>query len=180
MASPLIGYAAAKRTFELGKPRRCMRFCFLWQFPHFYAIAWMYRDDYGRAGIRMLPVVEPSNVSTARRIVWMSVALIQISVLPKYLAMAGNIFLFGALALGLYFVSAGRARRRATGRRRGPARFCWPALFTLPLLYGLLVFDGSPVLTCAKARAWRAWRWPLSVWCFCRRARVNRRCLRLG
>src|SRR4029079_13994818 len=72
---------------------------FLWQFPHFYAIAWMYREDYARAGIRMLPVVEPTVDSTSRRIVWFSIALIPMSLAPKFFDMAGNFYLFGASVL---------------------------------------------------------------------------------
>ena len=138
---PLIGYAAASGLLNW-EAAALYAILFLWQFPHFYAIAWMYRDDYARAGIRMLPVVEPSNVSTARRIVWMSLALIPISLLPKYLAMAGNIYLFGALALGLYFLYAGT--RAALDRTPVRARqVLLASIVYLPLLYGLLVFDGT-------------------------------------
>ena len=80
---PLIGYAAASGllNYEAGILYAIL---FLWQFPHFYAIAWMYREDYARAGIRMLPVVEPTVDSTARRIVWFSMALIPMSLAPKF------------------------------------------------------------------------------------------------
>src|ERR1700674_1366927 len=103
---PLIGYAATSGllNWEAGVLYAIL---FLWQFPHFYAIAWMYRDDYAKAGILMLPVVEQSKESTARRIVLFSLVLIPISLLPKYFAMAGNFYLFGALALGLMFLWAG-------------------------------------------------------------------------
>src|SRR5581483_6250214 len=100
---PLIGYAAAANLLDA--PAWILyAILFLWQFPHFYAIAWMYREDYQRAGIRMLPVVEPDGESTARRIWMFSLALIPISLLPKFTDMAGNVYLFGALALGLYFL----------------------------------------------------------------------------
>src|SRR5579862_2421171 len=100
---PLIGYAAASGllNWEAGVLYAIL---FLWQFPHFYAIAWMYRDDYAQAGIRMLPVVEPSNESTARRMLLFSLALVPFSLLPTYLNMAGNFYLAGALAVGLYFL----------------------------------------------------------------------------
>jgi protoheme IX farnesyltransferase len=103
---PLIGYAAASGhlNWEAGILYAIL---FLWQFPHFYAIAWMYREDYARAGIRMLPVVEPSGDSTSRRIVLFSLVLIPISLLPKFAAMAGNVYLIGALALGSLFLYAG-------------------------------------------------------------------------
>jgi len=97
---------SGQRHVELGRVDPvCI--LFFWQFPHFYAIAWMYREDYERAGIRMLPVVEPDGESTARRILLYSLILIPISLVPKFLSMAGNLYLAGALVLGLLFLYAG-------------------------------------------------------------------------
>ena len=136
---PLIGYAAAAGALS-GQAWILYAILFLWQFPHFYAIAWMYREDYARAGIRMLPVVEPDGESTARRIWMFSLALIPISLLPKLTDMAGNVYLFGALALGLYFLYAGV--RATMDRTRPRARqVLLASVVYLPLLYGLLVFD---------------------------------------
>jgi len=136
---PLIGYAAASGTLTW-EAWVLFAILFLWQFPHFYAIAWMYREDYERAGIRMLPVVEPDGESTARRIVLFSLLLIPISLIPKYLSMAGNIYLFGALALGLLFLYAGV--RISFDRTRQEARHVLLAsVVYLPVLYGLLLFD---------------------------------------
>ncbi len=136
---PLIGYAAAagKLTWEAWA---LFAILFLWQFPHFYAIAWMYREDYERAGIRMLPVVEPDGQSTARRIVLFSLVLIPISLLPKYLLMAGNVYLFGALALGLLFLYAG-VRISFDRTRQEARRVLLASVVYLPVLYGLLLFD---------------------------------------
>jgi heme o synthase len=78
---PLIGYAAAANRLTT-EAWVLYAILFIWQFPHFYAIAWMYRDDYARAGIQMLPVVEPGGESTARQILLYSLLLIPISVLP--------------------------------------------------------------------------------------------------
>jgi len=136
---PLIGYAAAAGALN-GPAWILYAILFLWQFPHFYAIAWMYREDYERAGIRMLPVVEPDGESTARRIWMFSLLLIPISLLPRYMDMAGNVYLFGALALGLYFLYAGA--RAAFDRTRLRARkVLLASVVYLPVLYGLLVFD---------------------------------------
>ena len=137
---PLIGYAASTGllNWEAGILYAIL---FMWQFPHFYAIAWMYREDYARAGIRMLPVVEPSGDSTARRILISSLALIPISLLPKFAAMAGNFYLFGALALGLVFVYAG-IRVFADFTRLRARQVLLASVVYLPLLYGLLVLDG--------------------------------------
>src|SRR5271168_3819555 len=103
---PLIGFAAAAGTLT-AEAWILYAILFLWQFPHFYAIAWMYREDYAKAGIRMLPVVEPDGESTARRILFFSLLLIPVSLLPKFMGDAGNFYLAGALALGLYFLYAG-------------------------------------------------------------------------
>jgi protoheme IX farnesyltransferase len=113
---------------------------FLWQFPHFYSIAWMYKDDYARAGIRMLPVVEPDGRSTARQIVLYGIALIPVSLIPGLLGMAGSIYLIGALLLGLWFLYAGVrvARELTTARARG---VLLTSVLYLPLIYGLLLLD---------------------------------------
>ena len=138
---PLIGYAGATGllNWDAGILYAIL---FMWQFPHFYAIAWMYREDYARAGILMLPVVEPEGDSTARRIVLSSLALIPISLLPKFAAMAGNLYLFGALALGLVFLYAG-ARVAFDCTRLRARQVLLASVVYLPLLYGLLVLDGS-------------------------------------
>ncbi len=113
---------------------------FLWQFPHFYAIAWMYREDYSRAGIRMLPVVEPDGTSTARQIVLYSIALIPISLLPKWMGMTGSIYLIGALVLGLCFLYSGV--RVSLDRTKLRARkVLLTSVVYLPVLYLLMVLD---------------------------------------
>jgi heme o synthase len=136
---PLIGYAAASGTLTW-QAWILFAILFLWQFPHFYAIAWMYREDYERAGIRMLPVVEPDGESTARRILWFSLVLIPISLVPKFLSMAGNVYLFGALALGLLFLYAG-VRVSFDRTRQQARRVLLASVVYLPVLYGLMVFD---------------------------------------
>ena len=138
---PLIGYAAAsgRLNFEAGILYAIL---FLWQFPHFYAIAWMYREDYARAGIRMLPVVEPSGDSTARRILGFSLALVPMSLAPSFFSMAGNAYLFGALILGVLVLYAGfRAASQCTILRARQVLLA--SVVYLPLLYGLLVLDGK-------------------------------------
>src|SRR3954452_25086762 len=97
---PMIGFAAAAGTIT---PESGVLFAilFLWQFPHFYAIAWMYKEDYSRAGIQMLPVVEPDGESTARQMLFTAVLLIPVSLLPTYFSMTGWVYTLGALVLGL-------------------------------------------------------------------------------
>jgi heme o synthase len=136
---PMIGFAAASGTLTT-QAWVLFAILFLWQFPHFYAIAWMYRDDYARAGIRMLPVVEPDGHSTARQIVLFASLLIPVSLAPGLLGMSGKIYLLGALALGIWFLYSGVrvAAERSILRARGVLLV---SVFYLPLLYGLMLLD---------------------------------------
>jgi heme o synthase len=136
---PLIGFAAASGTLTWDA-WVLFAILFLWQFPHFYAIAWMYKEDYARAGIRMLPVVEPDGKSTARRILLYSIALIPISLMPKFFAMAGNVYLYGAIALGLAFLYYG-LRTRWDRTRQQARRVLLASVVYLPLLFSLMLFD---------------------------------------
>ena len=140
---PLIGYAAAAGGLTV-EAWILAAILFLWQFPHFYAIAWMYKEDYAQAGIRMLPVVEPDCRSTARQMVLYGIALIPVSLLPVAFRMSGNIYLAGALALGLWFLYSGVrvAVERSVTRARG---VLMASVLYLPLIYGLMLF-GRPGL----------------------------------
>ena len=81
---------------------------FLWQLPHFLAIAWIYREDYARAGFPMLPVIEPDGRSTARQAVIYALALLPVSLAPTLVGMTGQrVYFAGALVLSLLFVGAG-------------------------------------------------------------------------
>lgn len=136
---PLIGYAAASGTLTM-EAWVLFGILFLWQFPHFYSIAWMYRDDYARAGIRMLPVVEPDGASTSRRIVAFAVVLIPFSLLPFFLSMTGKFYFAGAILLGGFYLYSGVrvARERTLVRARG---VLLASVLYLPLLYGLMMLD---------------------------------------
>ena len=96
----VLGWTAARGRLEWGT-LVLFAILFVWQFPHFFSIAWLYRDDYAQGGVRMLPVVEQDGHSTARRILIYSVLLIPVSILPSIMGMAGKIYLFGAVLLGL-------------------------------------------------------------------------------
>lgn len=136
---PLLGYAAAAGTLTW-EAWTLYAILFLWQFPHFYAIAWMYREDYARADIKMLPVIEPDGSATARQILIASLILIPISLAPTYLSMAGKLYAVGALVLGMGFLFAGWkvARERSLTRARG---VLLASVIYLPVLYGLMVLD---------------------------------------
>ena len=86
---PLIGWTAARGSISL-EGWVLFAILFLWQFPHFLAIAWMYREDYGRAGILMLPVVEPDGRVTAQQIVVYTLMLLPVSLLPTVMGMSGQ------------------------------------------------------------------------------------------
>lgn len=136
---PLIGFAAAANKLT---PEALVlgAILFLWQFPHFYAIAWMYREDYSRAGIRMLPVVEPDGESTARQILLFSCLLIPISLLPKWMGMTGTVYMVGAILIGLLFLYAGV--RVSMDRTKVRARkVLLASVVYLPVLYALMVLD---------------------------------------
>jgi protoheme IX farnesyltransferase len=136
---PMIGYAAAAGTLTR-ESWVLFAILFLWQFPHFYSIAWMYKEDYARAGIRMLPVVEPDCRSTARQIVLYGIILIPVSLVPGILGMSGRIYLVGALLLGLWFLYSGVrvALERSLVRARG---VLITSVLYLPLIYGLMLLD---------------------------------------
>jgi protoheme IX farnesyltransferase len=138
---PLIGYAAARGALAPGA-WVLFAILFFWQFPHFLAIAWMYREDYRRGGIVFLPVVEPDGKSTARQMLAGALLLVPISLLPAYLSMAGRLYGIGALALGAGFVLV--TLRLALDRTAVRARSVLLAsVVYLPLLYGLLLADSS-------------------------------------
>jgi heme o synthase len=95
----VLGWTAARGRLEWGT-LILFGILFLWQFPHFFSIAWLYREDYAQGGVRMLPVVEPQGRSTAIRIVLYSILLLPVSLLPSFSGMSGRAYLGGALILG--------------------------------------------------------------------------------
>jgi protoheme IX farnesyltransferase len=136
---PLIGWAAARGSLSLNA-WILYAIMFLWQFPHFMAIAWMYREDYARAGIRMLPVVDRSGIATFRQILLTAVALVPISLLPVIVGLAGVRYLFGALVLGLALIQICLWAARSKANLR--AKWLMHAtVLHLPLLLGLMMFD---------------------------------------
>jgi protoheme IX farnesyltransferase len=136
---PLIGYAAASGRLDAWALALFL-ILFVWQFPHFYAIAWMYRDDYARGGIRMLPVIEPDGESTARRIVVCSILLIPISLIPRLLGMTGSIYAAAAVAagMGLLYIGVRLGRDRTCARAR---HVLLASVLYLPMVLAVMVID---------------------------------------
>ncbi len=136
---PLIGWAAARGEIGL-EAWVLFAILFLWQFPHFLAIAWMYREDYGRAGILMLPVVEPEGRVTAQQIVVYTVLLLPVSVLPALLGTSGKIYFVGAIILGLLFLYSS-VRAAISKSRQEAKRLLLASVIYLPLLFILMVVN---------------------------------------
>jgi protoheme IX farnesyltransferase len=113
---------------------------FLWQLPHTLAIARLYRDDYARAGVRVLPVVDAAGTSTERQILSGSLALVAVSLLPTLIGLAGGVYFMGALVLGLGLVALGAAQAR-TPSSVSARRVMFASLLYLPALLALLAFD---------------------------------------
>lgn len=136
---PLIGFAASHGELN-AQAWALYAILFLWQFPHFYSIAWMYREDYARAGMQMLPVIDPEGARTARHILVTSALLLPISLLPSFLSMTGMAYLAGATILGLMYAWTGLrvARERSTVRAR---KVLLASVAYLPLLYLLMIVD---------------------------------------
>src|SRR2546429_3888378 len=142
----VLGWTAARGRLDWGA-LVMFAVVFFWQFPHFFSIAWLYREDYQAGKIRMLPVVESDGKSTALRIILYSIALIPISLAPSFLGMSGRIYLVGALVMGLallYFgvrlatlqlpLSAARSKQRAR-------HLLQATVFYLPLLFALMMIN---------------------------------------
>jgi heme o synthase len=134
-----MGWAAVNGTLSSGA-WILFAIVFVWQLPHFYAIGWMYRDDYARAGFPLLPVVDETGARTSRQAGIFIVLLICITVLPSITGLAGNVYLVGAVALGVWFLAYGvlfvLQRDRASARRLFLTSVCY-----LPLLFCLMMID---------------------------------------
>lgn len=142
---PLIGWTAARGSIEWPAVA-LFAIIFVWQFPHFMAIAWLYREDYARAGIRMLPVVQPDGWSTATEALVYAVLMIPVSLAPYYLHIAGRIYWVAALLLGLvylaYTIRFTRITRATASESRQYARALLKvSVMVLPLLLAVLMLN---------------------------------------
>ena len=138
---PLIGWTAARGELSL-EAWVLFAILFLWQFPHFLAIAWMYREDYSRAGILMLPVVEPDGRITGQQIVIYTLMLLPVSLLPTVLGISGQVYFFGAIILGLLFLYSS-VRAAFSHSRQEARRLLLASVIYLPLLFILMVVNSK-------------------------------------
>jgi protoheme IX farnesyltransferase len=138
---PLMGWTAARGQITAEGWALFAILCF-WQLPHFLAIAWMYRDEYAKAGFVMLPVVDPSGERTGRQALSHTLGLLPVSLSPFLFKLVGPLYLCGALALGIMFVWCAFqfARERTIPRARA---LFYASILYLPLLLGLMVLDKS-------------------------------------
>ncbi len=136
---PLMGWTAAANEISLGAWALFVM-QLLWQFPHFLAIAWLYREEYARAGVKMLPALEPDGRITSRQILLFTIMLVPVSLAPFFFGISGVVFLIGASVLGVLFlvsaIHAARSRTNASARRLMLA-----SVIYLPLLFLLMVAD---------------------------------------
>jgi protoheme IX farnesyltransferase len=147
---PLLGWTAARGQIEW-QGVALFAILFVWQFPHFMAISWLYREDYGRAGIRMLPVVQPDGWSTVLEALTYAVLMIPVSLLPVYLHMVGRTYAVIAPILGLiylaYTIRFARipwASKRSQAESKMYARdLLKVSVIYLPLLLTILMLDAA-------------------------------------
>jgi len=139
---PMIGWAAATGSLDRGA-WLLFAILFLWQFPHFHAIAWMYREDYARAGILMLPVVDKQGTRTFRQIIFSAAALVAVSLLPAIVGLAGVLYFFGALAVSVALLQV--CLWAATAKTNIRAKWLMHAtVIHIPVLLGLMIYDKLP------------------------------------
>lgn len=136
---PLMGWTAAANEITM-TAWALFAMQYLWQFPHFLAIAWLYREEYAKAGILMLPVVEPSGRITSRQIVMFSIMLLPVSLAPFFFGISGVIFLVGGALLGVWMLWASirMARQRTSESAK---KLLLVSVIYLPLLFILMVAD---------------------------------------
>jgi protoheme IX farnesyltransferase len=145
---PLLGWTAARGVIEWPAVA-LFAILFVWQFPHFMAIAWLYRDDYAKAGIRMLPVVQPDGWSTVCEALIYAVLMIPVSAVPYYLHLTGPVYLVSAILLGLGYLAytirfARITRALTTAESRGYARDLLRAsVIYLPLLLTVMMLNAT-------------------------------------
>jgi protoheme IX farnesyltransferase len=136
---PVIGWTAARGHLDPGAAL-LFAILFVWQIPHFWAIAWLYRDDYRRAGFPMLPVIDLTGRRTGRQAIVLCSALLPLSVAPWWLGLTGAWYLGGAVLLGLAFLGFAVRFARCTGATTA-RRLMLMSIAYLPLLLGLWMVD---------------------------------------
>jgi protoheme IX farnesyltransferase len=144
---PVLGWTAVRGRLDW-EALALFAIVFFWQFPHFLSIAWLYREDYERAAIRMRPVVDAAGTATVREILAWSLALIPVSLVPTFMGMSGPVYFWGALVLssvlfwfGVRLAALGAAPSAPRSKPRA-RRLLQATVFYLPLLFALMMIQG--------------------------------------
>ena len=144
---PVLGWIAVSGKYEI-ETAALFAIVFLWQFPHFLSIGWLYREDYERGGIRILPVLDPSGRATVRQILLYSLLLLPISLWPFFVGLTGWVYLFGAIAFSIAYLAFGirlallRLPPTSATSKKEARELLRASVVYLPLLLGLLVITG--------------------------------------
>jgi len=136
---PLMGWTAARGELS-GEGWALFAILFFWQLPHFFAIAWIYRDEYAKAGFKMLPGIDPDGSRTAQQSVSNTLALLAVSLCPFVFKMAGTAYLVGAIVLSAGFLWCAIQFSRELTPARAKQLF-FASIIYLPLLLALMVWD---------------------------------------
>ncbi len=136
---PMGGWTAATGNIEIGAWVLFL-ILFVWQHPHFYSIAWMFREDYARGGFKMLPSLDPEGKRTFFQIILFSLILIPVSLMPTMLGMSGMIYAAGAFLAGLNLLWIGRNLSLAK-THQAAHKLLKATVFYLPLLFILILLD---------------------------------------
>ena len=143
---PLLGWTAVRGTLEI-ESLVLFLIVFVWQFPHFQAIAWLYREDYEAAGVKMLPVVDSDGAKVVRQMLAYSSVLLPVSLLPTGLHMAGKVYLAGALVLGVVFfcfvfrLALVKLPPTAPASKKFARHLLQASVIYLPLLFALMMIN---------------------------------------
>jgi protoheme IX farnesyltransferase len=136
---PLIGWTASHGAISVGGAA-LFTIVFLWQIPHFMAIAWLYRDDYGKAGFPLLPVVEPDGSSTGRHAALYAALLLPASLMPRFIGLSGNVFAIVSAVLGVCLLVLALRFAAARTDRAARALFAGSIVY-LPLVWLVMILD---------------------------------------
>lgn len=139
---PLIGWSAAEGSLSL-MAGLLFALLFFWQMPHFYALAWLYREDYASAGFKMLTAIDPEGTAVGQRSFIYTLILVAITLLPFYFGFTSLIYLIAVSALNLYFLFRAYAFMRATDKGTQARNLFIASILYLPLLLLLLCLDSA-------------------------------------
>ena len=138
---PVLGWVAAQGRIGI-EAAALFLILFIWQPPHFLAIAYLYRDEYAKAGLSMLPVIDPTGQATRRQLIVYSATLIPISMYPSMIGLTGSVYFYGVMVLSVAFFAAALAMALRMGEGTAKLLFRVSVAY-LPLVFSLMIYDSS-------------------------------------